>query len=305
MRFWLSRNSSVSLREQLATQIMLGVISEDLKPGKHLPSVREMARLYGVHFNTVSAAYHDLVKRGWLDTHRGSGVYVRRLPPSPPQTSSPQTGHAPVDDLIARLLHDAHARGISAGEVQARLQTWLSMQARQRLIVAEPEPELGSILVAELREATGIPVTLVVPRLRTPAATFDGAAVAALTSRARQLAEMLPADVPVIFLRLRSVPAALAGHQRPKPDALVTVVSHSPEVLRWTRTILVAAAIDPDALNIRDAREPGWRETLPLSAMIIADVVTAQQIPTTCPVLTLRVIAESSFDELRHSFHRA
>jgi len=61
----------------------------------------------------------------------------------------------------------------------------------------------------------------------------------------------------------------------------------------------------PDALNICDAREPGWRETLPLSAMIIADVVTAQQIPTTCPVLTLRVIAESSFDELRQSFHRA
>jgi len=300
MRFWLSRNSSVSLREQLATQIMLGVISEDLKPGKHLPSVRELARLYGVHFNTVSAAYHDLVKRGWLDTHRGSGVYVRRLPPSPPQK-----GHAPLDDLIARLLHDAQARGVSAGEVRARLQTWLSMQARERLIVAEPEPELGNILVAELREATGIPVTLVVPRPRIPAATFDGAAVAALTSRARQLPEILPADVPVIFLRLRSVPAALEGHQRPNPDALVTVVSHSPEVLRWTRTILVAAAIDPDALNIRDAREPGWRETLPLSAMIIADVVTARQIPTTFPVLTLRVIAESSFDELRQSFRRA
>ena len=157
MRFWLSRNSSVSLREQLATQIMLGVISEDLKPGKHLPSVRELARLYGVHFNTVSAAYHDLVKRGWLDTRRGSGVYVRRLPPSPPQTSSPQTGHAPLDDLISRLLHDAQARGISAGEVRARLQTWLSMQTRERLIVAEPEPELGNILVAELPEATAIP----------------------------------------------------------------------------------------------------------------------------------------------------
>ena len=300
MRFWLSRNSSVSLREQLATQIMLGVVSEDLKPGKHLPSVREMARLHSIHFNTVSAAYHDLVKRGWLDTRKGSGVYVRRLPPSPPQK-----GHALLDDLIARLLSDASARGIPAGEVRARLQTWLNLQTRERLVVAEPEPELGAILVAEVREATGIPVTQIVPRPRMPAALFDGAAVAALTSRARQFLQMLPADVPAILLRLRSVPAALEGHQRPGPDAMVTVVSHSPEVLRWTRTILVAAAIDPDALNIRDAREPGWRETLPLSAMIIADVVTAQQIPTTCPVLTLRVIAESSFDELRQSFHRA
>jgi len=299
MRFWLSRNSSVSLREQLATQLMLGVISEDLKPGKPLPSVREMARLYGVHFNTVSAAYHDLVKRGWLSTRRGSGVYVRRLPPFPPPK-----GHAPLDDLIARLLNDAQARGISAGEVHTRLQTWLSLQARERLMVAEPEPELGNILVAELRDATGFPVTQVVPRPRIPAAAFEGAAVAALTSRARQLQEMLPADVPRILLRLRSVSAALEGHRRPKPDAMVTVVSHSPEVLRWTRTILVAAAIDPDALNIRDAREPGWRATLALSAMIIADVVTARLIPSACPVLTLRVIAESTLDELRQSFHR-
>ena len=223
---------------------------------------------------------------------------MRRLQPSPPPT-----GHAPLDDLIARLLNDAQARGISAGEVHTRLQTWLSLQARERLIVAEPEPELGNILVAELRDATRLPVTQVVPRPRIPAAAVEGAAVAALTSRGRQLQEMLPGDVPRILLRLRSVPAALEGHQRPKPDALVTVVSHSPEVLRWTRTILVAA-IDPDALNIRDAREPGWRATLALSAMIIADVVTARLIHSACPVLTLRVIAESSLDELRQAFHR-
>src|SRR5690349_6114356 len=61
MRFWLSRNSTVSLREQLATQLVLGVISEDLKPGELLPSVRELARIYNIHFNTVSAVYHDLV----------------------------------------------------------------------------------------------------------------------------------------------------------------------------------------------------------------------------------------------------
>jgi DNA-binding transcriptional regulator YhcF (GntR family) len=36
------------------------VISEDLKPEQGLPSVRELARLYNIHFNTVSAAYHDL-----------------------------------------------------------------------------------------------------------------------------------------------------------------------------------------------------------------------------------------------------
>jgi hypothetical protein len=37
MRLWLSRKSPVSMREQIATQMMLGVISEDLKPGQRVP----------------------------------------------------------------------------------------------------------------------------------------------------------------------------------------------------------------------------------------------------------------------------
>jgi hypothetical protein len=142
-------------------------------------------------------------------------------------------------------------------------------------------------------------------RTRLPLATFAGAAVAALTSRARQVQAVLPAGVPSILLRLRSVPASLQGQQRPRPNALVTVVSHSPEVLLWTRTVLLAAAIAQDALNIRDAREPGWQQALPLSAMIITDVVTARQLPPNCPVRIFSVIADSSLDELRKSFDLA
>src|SRR5215831_1131889 len=76
-RLWLSRNSAASLRDQLATQIMLGVASGDPKEGEKLPSVRELARRYSVHANTVSAAYRDLAQRGWLEFRKGSGVYVR------------------------------------------------------------------------------------------------------------------------------------------------------------------------------------------------------------------------------------
>jgi DNA-binding transcriptional regulator YhcF (GntR family) len=47
MRLWLSRNSAASLREQLATQLTLGVISGDLRAGERLASVRELARAAG------------------------------------------------------------------------------------------------------------------------------------------------------------------------------------------------------------------------------------------------------------------
>ncbi len=54
MRLWLTKHSEVPLREQLTTQIVLGIVSRDLRPGQRLPSTRELARRFGIHANTVS-----------------------------------------------------------------------------------------------------------------------------------------------------------------------------------------------------------------------------------------------------------
>ena len=78
-RLWLSRNSSAGLREQLVTQIRLSILSGDLPASTRLPSVRDTARRYDIHANTVSAAYRDLEEQGWLESRKGSGVYARDL----------------------------------------------------------------------------------------------------------------------------------------------------------------------------------------------------------------------------------
>ena len=77
MRLWLSKNSEIPIREQLITQITLGIVSNDLKPRERLPSTRDLARRYSIHANTVSAAYRELARRGWVEFRKGSGVYVR------------------------------------------------------------------------------------------------------------------------------------------------------------------------------------------------------------------------------------
>jgi DNA-binding transcriptional regulator YhcF (GntR family) len=64
MRLWLAKNSEVPLREQLATQIVLGITSGDLKSGERLPNTRELARRFSIHSNTVSAAYRELARLG-------------------------------------------------------------------------------------------------------------------------------------------------------------------------------------------------------------------------------------------------
>jgi len=278
MRLWLSKNSAASLREQLGTQLTLGVISGDLKPGEKLPSVRELARRYKIHSNTVSAAYRDVETRGWLAVRKGSGVYVRNVRQTTEKSS--------VDELIEGFLEETRRRGFSAAEVRKGLTRVLGAAPVCRIVVIEPEPELCGILSAELREHIALPVT---------AGILEGAAAVALMSRAH----LLPPGVPHHLLRMRSVPEYLQGQTRPAPDALIGVASSSPEILRRIRTILAGAGLDPEALAFRDAREAGWGRGLKACQFVITDVVTARRLPAQCTARVFRVLSDASIAELR------
>ena len=278
MRLWLSKNSAASLREQLGTQLTLGVISGDLKPGEKLPSVRELARRYNIHSNTVSAAYRDVEARGWLELRKGSGVYVRDDRRTAEKSS--------LDELIEGFLEETRRRGFSAAEVRSGLARVLGAAPVRQITRIEPEPELCEIMAAELREHIALPVT---------AGALNGAAAVALMSRAH----LMPPGVPHHLLRMRSVPEYLQGQTKPAPDALIGVASSSPEILRRIRTILAAAGLDPDALAFRDARETGWRRGLNACQFVITDVVTARRLPAKCMPRVFRVVSDASIGDLR------
>ena len=296
MRLWLSKSSEVPLREQLSTQVMLGVVSGDLKPGERLPSTRELARRYRVHPNTVSAAYRELERRGWVASRKGSGVYVREVA-SDAAASGPKLE---LDGLISAFLRLARDQGFSLGEVQARLKHWLGLQPPDHFLVVEPDAELRRILAAEVSEATGFRVREASPEdVERDASLLTGAAVVALYNKAERVRASLPAATAVLLLHSRSVPESLSGETRPPPDALVYVVSRWADFLNWARVVLVAAGIDPSSLVFRDAREPGWEKGLRARAFVITDALTAARLPAGCDARVFRAVADSSLEELR------
>jgi hypothetical protein len=79
----------------------------------------------------------------------------------------------------------------------------------------------------------------------------------------------------------------------------VAIVSRWPEFLRWARTMLVAAGLDPDALTFRDARERNWQKGLRSAAFVFTDSLMASRIPSSCEIKVFRVLAESSLQEIR------
>lgn len=290
IRLWLSKRSSVALRDQLSAQIMLGILSEDLKPGQRLPSVRDLGRRIRIHANTVSAAYQDLEKRGWLESRRGSGVFVR----APEETARPT-----ADGMLVSALNAAREQGWTDEQIQQRVATLLLRNQFERILLIEPEVELRHIYRAEVQGAVRVEVANGDYEDLRKEPKLPGALVVATRARQAQILSAIPAGTPCLFLKLRSIPATLKTEQRPASSMLIAVASRSPELLHWTRTVLLSVGLDPDALSFIDARQPGWQNRIGSSDLIVADLVTASALPSMRRVRIVRVLAEESLHELR------
>jgi len=294
MRLWLSKSSEVPLRDQLAAQVILGIVSDDLKAGQKLPSTRELARRYKVHANTVSAAYRQLARQGWVEFRKGSGVYV--LARAGQQEIE---GHHPLDQLITVFLRTARDHGHSLPEIQSRLRHWLALQPPDHFLFIEPDEELRRIVVAEIEEATGVRVIGTAPNECVNVDLLTGAAPVSLYGQAEAARKALRSDTDLITIRARSVPESLKGEKHPPPDALIAIVSRWSEFLRWSYMILVAAGVDPDALSFRDARANGWQKGLRSTALVITDSLVARQLPSGLKTRVFRIVSDSSLDDLR------
>jgi GntR family transcriptional regulator len=290
MRLWISKNSEVPIREQLVTQLVLGIVSNDLKIAERLPSTRELARRYNIHANTVSAAYRELARRGWVEFRKGSGVYVRA------RTDEALDNGVALDHLIARFFRNLREEGYSLADIQAGMQRSLSMQRPDHFVLLEPDPELREILVAEISTATKAKVQGVGP------GELDGGpggVPLVLYGHMKEYADQINPETDVLVLHSASIVESFRGETKPSPEALVAIVSRWPEFLRWARTLLVAAGLDADALSIRDARERNWDRGLRSAAFVITDSLMAPRSPSDCQVKVFRVLAESSLKEIR------
>ncbi len=293
MRLWLSRNSRVPLREQLATQLLLGVFSEDLKPGQKLQSTRALALRMRIHPNTVSAAYRDLVRRGWLEFRKGSGIYVRKERPNTCIGMDLE-----LDHIISSFFRTSREKGFSLADVQARLKQWLDLQPPDHFLIIESDEELRRILVAEIHKATGFPVRGTGVDDSTRDQIVAGSAPVFMLNKESNIRGLLPPQVSTIVLHTRSVPSSLSERNPISADTLIAVASRWPEFLRWARAVLVASGVSIDALHFCDARKSGWKRGLRGSTVVVTDVLTAESIPQGCRLHIFNLIADSSLDEL-------
>jgi GntR family transcriptional regulator len=298
MRLWLNRTGEVSLREQLVTQVTLGILSKELTPGERLPSTRELARRFGIHANTASAAYRELEHDGWLEFRHGSGVYVRTTRPA-----IELTPEMALDQLIGELAAKARKVGAPHALLRARLRRWLATAPAARWLVIEPDPELCRIVIHEMEQALALPIAGCRPDEVGDADLTGGAMPAVLPSKAAAVRKLLPAGAELTVLKVNPVSPELdAKLKRYLPEHsrdLIGIASRWVDFQRIAQTMLIAAGLAPECLLVRDATRPGWKRGLEATAGVVCDVVTAEELPAGAFPLRYTLLDASALAELR------
>lgn len=85
MNFDVDFTTHVPIYIQLMDQIKHAIATGELKPGRQLPTVRQLAADLRVNFNTVARAYRLMDEEGIISTQHGRGTFILE-PVSPEET---------------------------------------------------------------------------------------------------------------------------------------------------------------------------------------------------------------------------
>jgi GntR family transcriptional regulator len=120
--------SPTPLYRQIAEQVRRLIALGALRPGERLPAVRELAVRARVNRNTAARAVQQLEAEGVVRTRVGQGTFVEDAPLPADRARCESV----VDELIDRLLVEAHTLGMPLEELGWRLNRRIDNFRRRR-----------------------------------------------------------------------------------------------------------------------------------------------------------------------------
>ena len=290
MQIWFARAGEVPLRDQLATQLLLAIVSGELSPGKRLPSTRALARVFKLNANTVSAAYKQLEDLGLVESVRGSGVYVRAQHHQDIQRDA-------LNALVVPFLRASQAAGFSRQEIKDRVDYWLAMRPKQFVFV-HPDGDLRALVKLELQRKLSWPVEGCRPESATIAPYLNDSIFLTVPSKELLVRTLLPETADVVTVEIRPVSNALSKYLPIPPDALVVVASVWPQFLRTARTVLIAAGCNGDSVVSLDARQRGWQRKIDAASVVVCDVIASEHVPSGVYKVVFALMSETTVARL-------
>jgi DNA-binding transcriptional regulator YhcF (GntR family) len=214
-------NSDISLRRQLVNQFIVQIAAGRLKGGQSLPSVRQLERLKKIHRHTISRAYSELVKQGWLIRKRGSLLKVNSFE-KPPNSAHDLNS---VVDLSIRL---AQEHGYTAEQLQQCLRARLEGNRPDHLLIVSTDAGLSTILKTELQENVSCRIRQCLPEeLTEQSRRLPGALIVWIAGAAPVFSPLVPEGTPCYSVTICYPTENIERIRQLRKPSVIAVVSVS------------------------------------------------------------------------------
>ena len=116
-RFHINTEDPTPIYAQLERAIRFAIVTEKLRVGEQLPTVRQLAVDLKINANTVAKVYAELERVGILETRRGVGTFVRARQDGMLKRETKQSRERELRAFADRILAESHELGFSLDEV--------------------------------------------------------------------------------------------------------------------------------------------------------------------------------------------
>ena len=128
--FSLDPANGVPIYRQIIQQIEYAILSERVRPGDRLPTIRSLAVELKTNPNTIAKAYGELEIRGILETQVGSGTYISDQKPVMANDGLSRK----IREVLTRFVHDMRDLGVEKQELVRLLEEYdMEMAAEEAL----------------------------------------------------------------------------------------------------------------------------------------------------------------------------
>jgi GntR family transcriptional regulator len=148
----INSKSHVPVHVQLEGQIKHLILTGNFAVGSRLPSIRAMAGFLRVNRNTVARVFSDLEREGYVESRRGSGVYVLEPPV--------EVGEEERRKVVERVVDLAAARDVPLEDLAYALlaRAGTVPQEKVRVLFVECTPAELNQFADELEEQLPVEV---------------------------------------------------------------------------------------------------------------------------------------------------
>lgn len=129
MNLQIDSESKVPIYVQIDEQVRAQIAAGQLRPGEQLPTIRELAALLRVNYNTVARAYLELDHDGIISTQQGRGTFVAGVPD---KDRMALRRNRKLHAVVRGALDEAQLLGYQPGEIrQAFDEEWQAWRERR------------------------------------------------------------------------------------------------------------------------------------------------------------------------------